>query len=52
LSKASMSRPRPPITDNLGDHYTMTNEVLGQGYFAVVKVGIDKKRMSVWPLKL
>jgi len=38
-----MSRPRPPITDNLGDHYTMTNEVLGQGYFAVVKVGIDKK---------
>jgi len=38
-----MSRPRPPITDKLADHYTMTNEVLGQGYFAIVKVGIDKK---------
>jgi len=38
-----MSRTRPPITDKLADHYTMTNEVLGQGYFAVVKVGVDKK---------
>jgi serine/threonine protein kinase len=31
------------MTDNIGDYYIMTNEVLGQGYFAVVKVGIDKK---------
>jgi serine/threonine protein kinase len=35
-------RPRPGINEKLGDYYTMTNEVLGQGYFAVVKVGIDK----------
>jgi serine/threonine protein kinase len=34
---------RPAITDNILDYYTMTNEVLGQGYFAVVKAGIDKK---------
>eukprot|EP01127_Copromyxa_protea_P003314 TRINITY_DN13145_c0_g1_i1.p1 TRINITY_DN13145_c0_g1~~TRINITY_DN13145_c0_g1_i1.p1 ORF type:complete len:305 (-),score=84.33 TRINITY_DN13145_c0_g1_i1:49-963(-) len=38
-----MSRPRPSMNANLADYYTMTNEVLGQGYFAVVKVGIDKE---------
>jgi len=37
-----MSKIRPSIKDALTDHYTLTNEVLGQGYFAVVKVGIDK----------
>lgn len=45
---------RPDIHEQLTDYYTMTAEVLGKyvacdscihfrGYFAVVKVGIDKK---------
>lgn len=36
-------RARPAATENLSDYYTMTNEVLGAGYFAEVRVGIDKE---------
>eukprot|EP01127_Copromyxa_protea_P004764 TRINITY_DN1458_c0_g1_i2.p1 TRINITY_DN1458_c0_g1~~TRINITY_DN1458_c0_g1_i2.p1 ORF type:complete len:286 (-),score=64.71 TRINITY_DN1458_c0_g1_i2:117-974(-) len=34
---------RPDIHEPFTDYYTMTSEVLGKGYFAVVKVGIEKK---------
>lgn len=33
---------RPQLSDDISTYYTITNQVLGQGYFAVVKVGIDK----------
>jgi len=35
-----MSKSKKPSID---DAYQTTNDILGQGYFAVVKVGIDKK---------
>jgi len=33
----------PPPTDDIDKYYEVTSQVLGQGYFAIVKVGIDKK---------
>jgi len=33
----------PDPTDDINKHYKVTNEILGQGYFAVVKVGKDLK---------
>jgi len=36
-----MSFPDPK--SDIEDYYEITQEVLGQGYFAVVKVGVDKK---------
>jgi len=31
------------MNENVDDYYTITNEVLGSGFFATVKVGINKK---------
>jgi len=33
----------PDPTDDINKHYKITNKILGQGYFAVVKVGKDLK---------
>jgi len=33
----------PDPTDDINTHYKITNKILGQGYFAVVKVGKDLK---------
>jgi len=33
----------PPPTSDIEEYYEITPDVLGQGYFAVVKVGIDRK---------
>jgi len=38
-----MSRTLPDPTEDINKYYKITNKVLGQGYFAVVKVGKDLK---------
>jgi len=42
MSKARREKMPPPTSD-IEEYYTITQDVLGQGYFAVVKVGINKK---------
>jgi len=38
-----MSRTLPDPSEDINEYYKITNKVLGQGYFAVVKVGKDLK---------
>jgi len=38
--------------EKITDYYTMTNEVLGEGYFAIVKKGVDKKTGAPVAIKI
>jgi len=40
------------MTDDIDKYYEVTSQVLGQGYFAVVKVGVDKKSKEKVAVKL
>jgi len=42
----------PPATADIDDYYEVTSEILGQGYFAVVKVGKDRKTHERVAVKL
>jgi len=42
----------PPATADIDDYYEVTSDILGQGYFAVVKVGIDRKTKEKVAVKL
>jgi calcium/calmodulin-dependent protein kinase I len=49
---AAKKKQMPPMTADIDKYYTVTPDVLGQGYFAVVKVGIDKKTGEKVAVKL
>jgi len=42
----------PPPTSDIEEYYEITPDVLGQGYFAVVKVGIDRKTKEKVAVKM
>lgn len=48
----STKKVMPPPKADIDDYFDVTSEVLGQGYFAVVKVGIDKKTKERVAVKL
>jgi calcium/calmodulin-dependent protein kinase I len=52
MAAAARKKQMPPMTADIDKYYTVTPDVLGQGYFAVVKVGIDKKTGEKVAVKL
>jgi len=46
-----MSRTLPDPSEDINEYYKITNKVLGQGYFAVVKVGKDLKTQEEVAIK-
>jgi calcium/calmodulin-dependent protein kinase I len=49
---SAAKRNMPPPTADIDEFYEVTSDILGQGYFAVVKVGIDRKTKEKVAVKL